>query len=524
MGSFPYPSTRQPVVADEVVATSQPTAAAAALEMFAAGGDAVDAAVAAAVALAVTEPVLNGIGGDLFALVGEPDGSCWALDASGRSPAALDPTPLLGNPAMPLRGWDTVTVPGAVSGWALLAERGTLGLDRVMAPAIRLAEDGFLVAPITAAAWAKAPEAYADASFVAAFLPGGRAPSAGDRFRLDGAAETLRRIASDGDAAFYRGALAAAVERFARSGGGALRADDLAAHRSEWVRPVEAAFADWGLVELPPATQGLAALLGTAIVDRIGLAGADPDGPGAVHVQVEATKLALAVTREVVADRDRMQVSVDDLLATEFVDGLAERIEDDRARDPGHGRPAPGGTVYVATGDRHGRVVSLIQSNFVGFGSGLVVPGTGISLQNRGAGFSTDPRSPNVVAPGVRPFHTIIPGMVRTPTGERMAMGMVGGPLQPQGHLQMLVRAALSGLDPQAIIDTPRWRVDDGLDLAVEPGWDPSTLDDLARRGHHVRVETGRSGFGGAQAVLSLPSGGWMAASDGRKDGHAAGR
>lgn len=519
----PYPSLRQPVMGDAVVATSQPLATTAGMDALADGGNAIDAALAAAITLTITEPTSNGIGGDLFAIVAEPDGSWWGIDASGRAPEALDPEPLLGRPAMPLRGWETVTVPGAPSGWAALAGRGTLGLERLVEPAARSAEDGYAVAPITAAAWARGGAVLADVpGFAEAFLPGGRAPRSGERFALPAAATTLRAIGRTDADSFYRGALAEQIIAFASATGGMLSSHDLAAHAVRWVDPLSTSLAGWEVAELGPPTQGIAALIAVGICERLDLP-SDPDDPLAVHLQIEAVKHGLAVARREVADPDAVRTDPADLIAPAHLDELTAQISPDRAQDPGHGRPAPGGTVYLAAGDPEGRVVSLIQSNYYGFGSGFVVPGTGISLHNRGAGFSTDPDAAGAVGPGLRPFHTIIPGALRDPHGRPGAFGVMGGPLQPQGHTQVAVRCALAGQGVQTAIDAPRWRVENGMSVALEPGWPDATIQALVTRGHQLETGAGMGGFGGAQAVIASGSG-WVGASDPRKDGHAAAR
>jgi gamma-glutamyltranspeptidase/glutathione hydrolase len=527
---FPYPSRRMPVLADNVVATSQPLAAQAGAAMFAQGGNAVDAAVAAAIALTVVEPTSNGIGGDAFALVWDGQRR-HALNASGRSSARLDPERFLGRDAMPLRGWDPVTVPGVVSAWVALALRfGRLGLDAVAAPAIRYARHGFPVSPITALAWARAAEVFTGFdAFATAFLPGGRAPRAGERFALPEQADTLTAIAATEGAAFYRGALAERIAACAATAGAPLDGDDLAAHEPEWVDPLAGGYQGWRVDEVPPNTQGIAALETLGVLERTDLAAHGPGDPDWLHLQIEAMKLAFADAHTFVADRDAMTVEPAALLEPAYLDERAAAIEPGRAADPGHGRPRPGGTVYLAAADADGLLVSYIQSNYTGFGSGVVVPGTGIALQNRGAGFSTVPGHPNVVAPRKRPFHTIIPALAAPPGADapQVAYGVMGGPMQPQGHVQVLVRLADHDENAQAALDAPRWRVDSGLRVTLEAGFPVAAIDALSARGHELEVaprglSSAAFGFGGAQLVQRLP-GGWLAASDPRKDGQAVG-
>jgi gamma-glutamyltranspeptidase / glutathione hydrolase len=512
---LPYPSRRQPVLAGNVVATSQPLAAQAGLGMLARGGNAVDAAVATAIALTVVEPTSNGIGGDLFALVW--DGRrLHGLNASGRAPAATDVERLCRLDQMPLRGWDPVTVPGAVSGWVALSQRfGRLDLPDLFSPAIAYARDGFPVSPVTAAVWAQAPAAYAELpEFAAAFLPGGRAPGPGERFVQPDQAATLRSIADTAGETFYRGELAERIDAHARAGGAALRAEDLAGHRPEWVAPLELDYAGATVCELPPNGQGIAALQALGILEA--------SGGERLHHEIEAMKLAFADAHAEVADPDWMRVEPAALLDRAYLAERAARIGP-TASDHEPGVRRGGGTVYLACGDADGWMVSLIQSNFYGFGSGIVVPGTGIALHDRGAGFSTDPNHPNAVGPGKRPFHTIIPGFLRAGDRPLAAFGVMGGPMQPQGHLQVLRRVLMHGENPQAAVDAPRWRVDPDGSVAVEPGLPAAALDDLEHRGHVLRTETGMGGFGGAQVVWRLASGDYLGASEPRNDGQAAG-
>lgn len=523
---LPYSSRRQPVLADDVVATSQPLAVSAGLRILADGGNAVDAAIAAAAALTVVEPTSNGIGSDLFALVWDGTG-LHGLNASGRSPLGLDAERFLGTDEMPLRGWDAVTVPGAVSGWVALAERfGSLPLERLVAPAAAHARDGFAVSPVTAAAWAVAAGGLGGQPGFDAFLPGGRAPATGERFAFPDQARTLELIAETRGEAFYRGELAERIARYAADAGAPLDAGDLDAHRADWVEPLRHPYGDVELCEIPPNGQGIAALSALGMLSSTAVHASSPDSADAVHLQAEAMKLAFADAHAHVADPAWMRTEAADLLADDYLRARAALIDPERAGDPGGGDPRPGGTVYLCTADRDGRMVSLIQSNYYGFGSGVVVPGTGISLQNRGAGFSTDPASPNAAAPGKRPFHTIIPGFVTTRDGAPlMAFGVMGGPMQPQGHVQMVLRTAAWGQNPQAAADAPRWRVDGGRRLAIEPGFGPGVAAELERRGHEVTADTDFGdfgGFGGAQLVARYGDG-WLAASDPRKDGLAAG-
>ncbi len=520
----PYPSARSPVFGRDAVATSHPLASQAGMAMLMRGGNAVDAAVAAAVALTVVEPTGCGIGSDAFAILW--DGTALhGLNASGRSPAGWTAERFAGRTAMPERGWDAVTVPGAVSAWVELVRRfGRLSLTEVVAPAIRFAREGFAVTPIVATLWARGGELLGrQPGFADCFLPGGRAPRAGETFRSEAHARTLEEIADTDGASFYTGRLATALADHARANGGVLTADDMGRHRADWVDTLSTPFAGAVVHELPPNGQGIATLMGLGLLEARGLPAGGPDDPETVHLAVEATKLALADLGEHVADPDAMRVLPRALLDPAYLGERARLIDPARAGDPRHGAPGPGGTVCLATADRDGRMVSFIQSNYMGFGSGVVVPGTGISLQNRGAGFTLAPGHANTVAPRKRPFHTIIPGFATHPDGRPlMAFGLMGGPMQAQGHLQLALRILAYGQNPQAAADAPRWRVLDGRRLAVEPGMAPALVDALRSRGHEIVVERTDAdfAFGGAQVVLRSGDG-YVAGSDPRKDGQA---
>lgn len=522
---FPYPSQRMPVMARNVVATSQPLAAQAGLEMLYRGGNAVDAAIATAIALTVVEPTSNGIGGDAFAILWDGR-ELHGLNASGRSPAALTPEHFAGRTSLPLRGPDAVSVPGAVSGWVTLSERfGKLPFATLFEPAVRYAREGFLVSPITAKAWAFAEKAFADTpEFGQAFLPGGRAPRPGELFRFEDQAKTLERIAETKGEAFYRGDLAEKIAAHLEASGGLLRASDLDAHRADWVGTIAQDYRGVTLHEIPPNGQGLAALLMLGILEHHPVADYPVDSADSLHLQLEAMKLAFADAERYVADPNFMDVPVEALLDPAYLSERAKLIDPKRAQNPGHGVPKRGGTVYLTAADAAGMMVSLIQSNYYGFGSGVVVPGTGISLQNRGAGFTLQKGHPNEVGGGKRPFHTIIPGFVTQNGAPLMSFGVMGGPMQPQGHAQMVVRLRDYGQNPQAASDAPRWRVVEGLGVAVEGGFRPDVLDDLTARGHQLTQTAPEASFsfGGAQLIYRLEDG-YLAASDSRKDGQAVG-
>lgn len=521
---FPYASQRMPVLAAHVVAASQPLAAQAGLRAMLAGGNAIDAIVATASALTVVEPVMNGLGSDAFALVWDGNG-LHGLNASGRAPAAWTPERFAGRAAMPPQGWDTVTVPGAVSAWiALWKTYGSLPLATVFAPAIEYAEHGFVVSPTIARQWAGQAEVFRnEPGFAEAFLPGGRAPQVGEHFRCPAQGETLREIAATEGESFYRGALAQRIEAFARATGGALTAADLADHRADWVKPVSQDYRGYTLHEIPPNGQGISALMALGMLGHFDVASLPVDSAASIHLQVEAMKLAFADVYAHVADTRKMKVHATDMLAPAYLVQRAKRIDRDRAQDFGAGAPPQSGTVYLTAADAGGKMVSLIQSNYNGFGSGIVVSGTGISLQNRGSAFSLDPSHPNCVGPGKRPFHTIIPGFVTRGGEPVMSFGVMGADMQPQGHVQMLVRLADYGQNPQAAADAPRWKIAKDKTLLVEHDMPAATVEGLRKLGHAVKVTPRWAmDYGSAQLIYRMPHG-YLAASEPRRDGQAVG-
>ncbi|SOE49469.1 gamma-glutamyltransferase family protein [Orrella dioscoreae] len=525
--SFPYPSQRMPVLADNVVSTSQPLASAAGLQMLQRGGNAVDAALATAIALTVVEPCMNGIGGDAFALIW--DGTrMHGLNASGRAPKAWTHERFKDLPGMPFRGWDAVTVPGAVSAWRMVWEKfGSLPFEDLFEPAIRYAHDGFLVSHTVHRQWQEqVAELSPQPGFADAFAPRGRAPLPGERFVCPGQAGTLREIARTRGESFYHGELAAAIAAHARATGGLITEADLAAHESNWVDPIRMGYRDLELLEIGPSGQGIGALMALGMLDSLGVDPGERDTAQGIHLQMEAMKLAFADMQAYVADPDAMtSVRAGDLLDKGYLAERAKRIDPSRASDARPGQPHSGGTVYLTTADSKGMMVSFIQSNFKGFGSGVVVPGRGIALHNRGWGFSNKAGHPNVVAPGKRPFHTIIPGFLMRGGQPYATLGVMGGSMQAQGHVQMTCRLADHGQNPQAASDAPRWRVkDDNHGVAVEWNMPAEAVEGLKALGHPVQVAPRFDmEFGCAQMAMRLDGGGYLAASDHRKDGYAVG-
>jgi len=521
---FPYRSQRMPILAQNVVATSQPLAAQAGLDVLRRGGNAVDAALATAIALTVVEPTSNGIGSDAFAIVW--DGSrLHGLNASGRAPEALTPERFAGLDRMPMTGWDPVTVPGAVSAWVTLSARfGKLPFGDLFEAAIHYARDGFLVSPITALAWTRAPERYAAyPSFAATFAPNGRPPYPGELFHCPDQARTLELIAATKGETFYRGALAEKIAAHARKTGGLLTGEDLATHVPEWVTPMAQRYHGCHLHEIPPNGQGLAVLLALGILQHLDLPQYPVDSADSIHLQVEAMKLAFAEAHRHIADPAWMEVPPEAMLDEAFLAERARQIRLDTAQFPTSALPTDHGTVYLTAADAEGMMVSYIQSNYMGFGSGIVIPGTGISLQNRGAGFRLEAGHPNRVAGGKRPYHTIIPGFVTREGQPVMSFGVMGGHMQPQGHVQMMVRLVDYKQNPQAASDAPRWYIEENLtDLSLESGFAPQVIAELRRRGHNVTADVPPGRFGGAQLIYRMENG-YCTGTDWRKDGQAVG-
>ncbi len=531
MTDTPRPSTlagRSTVYAPNgVVATSQPLATAAALKVLQDGGNAFDAAVTAAAVLNVVEPHMTGLGGDVFALFWSAgDRRLGGLDASGRAGSLATPDTLLalGLREMPYRGAGSVTVPGALSGWAALLHRyGSLSLAEALAPAVGLAEEGFPLSPIIASQWEGTTPILREHPGARAtyLLDGERAPRAGEWFRNPDLAETFRVIGQEGPAVLYGGSLGARIVQTVQEMGGFLTLEDLRSHQPEWVEPISVQFRGYRVWQLPPAGQGLAALQMLRILEPLDLEGMGHNSTEYLHHLIEAKKLAFADLARHVSDRDHLEGDPMAMLADDYIAGRRALLDPHKAAervDPGEPFEA-GETVYVAVGDREGNMVSFINSVFEYFGSGVVVPGTGFALQNRGAGFTLQEGHPNRLAPGKRPFHTLIPGFVTREGEPHLAFGVMGGSMQPQGHVQFLLNHLVFGMDLQKAVDAPRFRHTSGTSVALEAPVPLEVRLALAALGHEITEE---GTFGGAQVVLRLPRG-WAAASDPRKDGMAAG-
>ena len=521
---YPYPSQRRVVLGKHhAVATSQSLATLAGMEMFWAGGNAVDAAIASAIALTVVEPTSNGIGGDAFALVWA-GGKLHGLNGSGKSPQAMNLESFTGLESIPELSWLAVTVPGAVSTWQTLGQRwGKLPFEQLFAPAIRYAQQGFAVSPVTAAAWKRAEKVYLSLNapqftpFKQVFFPQGRAPNPGETWASPAHARTLKEIADSGGESFYRGKLAEAIAKFATETGGLLSATDLANHEPLWVEPISTQYRQYRVWEIPPNTQGIAALMALNIIEGFDLASVTRESASSYHQQIEAMKLAFADVHRHVGDSNFMEVSFQQLLDKAYATKRRQSIQHQALplAEPGL---ASGGTVYLATADEE-LMVSFIQSNYQSFGSGILVPDTGIALHNRGVGFTLETGHPNQVAPGKRPFHTIIPGFITVGDRPLGSFGVMGGSMQPQGHLQMVLNLIDYEMNPQAALDAPRWRFEKENRVLVEPGVSPIIVQELRERGHNIQIAP-YTMFGKGQIILSQ-GGGFVAASEPRADGMA---
>ncbi|MCT7952863.1 gamma-glutamyltransferase family protein [Ancylothrix sp. C2] len=530
LSHYPYASTRRVIMGCRgAVATGQPLATAAGMEMLHSGGNAVDAAVAMAITLTVVEPTANGIGSDAFALVW--DGSLHGLNGSGKSPQNLTKETFCGMQSP--YGWLPVTVPGAVSAWRTLWERwGRLPFERLFEPAIRYAEEGYPVSPVVAEYWKRAEQIYLPlndtifAPLKEVFFRNNRAPAAGEIWGSVDQAKTLREIAASGGESFYKGKLAEKIANYAAESGGFLSREDLVAHQADWVTPISTEYHGLTVWEMPPNTQGIAALMALNILENFDVSQYPRESVESYHLQIEAMKLAFADVKQYVADADFMQVRVEELLDKNYGKKRAELITEKAINLAVPGLPK-GGTVYLAAADGE-LMVSFIQSNYMGFGSGVVVPGTGISLQNRGVGFSFEVGHPNEYSPGKRAYHTIMPGFLTRDGVPVGPFGVMGGPMQPQGHLQVVANMADYEMNPQAALDAPRWQFMEGNLVLVESGVSESIIEGLRGRGHDVRLgdlkdgsdvaETGQFGRG---QIIVRENGVFVAGSEPRADGLA---
>ncbi|MCS6765846.1 MAG: gamma-glutamyltransferase family protein [Candidatus Protistobacter heckmanni] len=530
----PYPTIRIPVFARNVVSTSHPLAAQAGLRTLYQGGNAIDAAITAAACMTILEPVSCGLGSDAFAIVWDGE-KLHGLNSSGISPEAWNPeyfknkygVDAKGLAKRPKRGWDAVTVPGAIAGWAALHEKfGSMPFADLLAPAIEIAERGYAVPPIVAHKWAAAvPEIHNQPGYAEAFMPRGRAPEVGEKFVFPAAASTLRRIATAGWQDFYQGEIAAKIAAHSAANGGAMTTADLAAFRPDWVETISMQYKGYEMHEIPPNGQGIGALIALGILKHFDIDGLPVDGVESQHLQIEAMKLAFADVYRYVSDPRSMDVTPEQMLHPDYLASRAKLIDRKRATHFSAGMPGSGGTIYLTAADEQGRMISFIESNYMG--SGVVVSGAGISLQNRGFGFSSDPASPNVVAGRKRPFHTIIPAFLTKDGKPQMSFGIMGGDMQPQAHLQTIVRVLAYGQQPQAACDAPRWKLNRDFTLDVEGTMSPELVSGLVALGHQTKsVDDPYMDFGSGQFIWKLSDDadhGYVAASDSRRDGLAAG-
>ena len=538
-------ATRSVVTAGQgMVATSQPLATEIGVAILRRGGSAVDAAIAANAALGLMEPTGCGIGGDLFAIVWDAAAQrLHGLNASGRSPQSMtrEHFTSAGLTAIPERGPLAVSVPGAVDGWFELHERfGRLPLPELLAPSIAYAREGFPLTPVIGEAWQAGAQALEDApGFAAIFMPNGRVPAVGEPFRNLRLAAAYELLAAGGRAAFYDGPIAAAIEQTVRGNGGYLGREDLAAHRSQWVEPVNTTYRGWQVYELPPNGQGIAVLQMLNLLEGFDLAALEWGGAEHLHLLIEVKKLAFEDRARFYADPSFAAVPVDRLIAKDYAAARRALIDPKLAAPaPTHGdaRMSAGDTVYLAAADAAGNMVSLIQSNYMGFGSGVTVEPFGFGLQNRGSQFALDSKHANVYAPGKRPFHTIIPGFAMLEGEALLAFGVMGAAMQPQGQVQVLSNIVDFRMGLQAAGDAPRVRHEGSTEptgapplagggiVHLEPGFDAAAIDGLRARGHRIEPPGSRSAFGGYQAIRrELRTGVYLGASESRKDGHAAG-
>ena len=526
----PYLHPRTPVFARNVVATSQPLAAQAGLHILRSGGNAVDATIAAAAAIAIVEPVSNGLGSDAFAIIWDGK-ELHGLNASGTAPATWDPEYFAKRHggAMPERGVDSISVPGAVAGWGAMHKKfGSLPMADLLAPAIELASGGYAVAPAVQKKWQSQAGLLQDQpGYKEVFMPQGRVPNVGERMSMPGAAATLKAIADEGADTFYQGDTAERLIGFLQQHDATMTKADLEAFQPEWCGTIACDYRGYQVHEIPPSGQGIAALMALGMLDNLDLQGMPADSVVVRHLQIEAMKAAFADVYRYVGDiRYMEEVSVDDLLDKNYLASRAKMIDPKKATHFSQGKPPQGGTIYLTAADANGMMVSFIQSNYMGFGSGVVAPDIGVSFQNRGSGFCLDAGHPNLVAPGKRPFHTIIPGFLMHQGNPQMSFGVMGGSMQPQGHLQTVSRMLDHQQNPQAACDAARWRVHDGLKIDLEKHMEQAVVDSLGQLGHEItEVEDSYMDFGSGQFIWRMSgdiNDGYVGASDSRRDGHAA--
>jgi gamma-glutamyltranspeptidase/glutathione hydrolase len=528
--NYPYASQRTATFAKNgMVATSQPLAAQAGLDILKKGGNAIDAAIATAACLTVVEPTSNGIGGDAFALVWTK-GELHGLNSSGPAPKSIsiDAVKEKGHEKMPTFGLIPVTVPGVPAAWAELSRRfGKLPLSEVLQPAIEHAEKGFPLSPILGKYWNLAYNKFKETfkgdeykGWFDTFAPNDKAPQIGEVWRSVGHANTLRSIGETNAESFYRGELAEKIDQFSKQHGGFISAEDLADYKPEWVQPIKVNYRGYDVWEIPPNGQGIVALMALNMLK--GFEFNEKESVDTYHKQIEAMKLAFADGKKYVTDPEKMSVTAEQLLSEEFATARRSLIAE-TALTPEPGTPPNGGTVYLATADGEGNMVSFIQSNYMGFGSGIVVPGTGIALQNRGHDFSLDSSHENSLEPGKKTYHTIIPGFLTKDNEAVGPFGVMGGYMQPQGHAQVVMNTIDFHLNPQAALDAPRWQWMEGKKVMVEPSFPNHIAQSLARKGHVIQVALDGGGFGRGQIIWrNSETGVLVGGTESRTDGSIA--
>ncbi len=527
---YPYSTRRSVNYAKKgMVATSQPLAAQSGLEILKKGGNAIDAAIATASSLTVLEPTSNGIGGDAFAIVWK-DGEMHGLNSSGPTPRDIDIQTVKddGHEEMPKFGWTPVTVPGIPGAWASLSEKfGELPFEKVLQPAVDYAKNGYPISPILGKYWKGAYSSYKEnisgkdkfSNWFDTFAPKGRAPKIGEMWKSEDHGKTLKKIAETQADSFYKGELAEKIDEFSKETGGYLSKEDLSSFSPEWVDPLSIDYRGYDVWELPPNGQGMIALQALNI-----LKGFDFPAKNSIetyHKQIEALKLAFSDGKKAITDPDHMDVDPEDLLSEDYAAERRELIGED-AIEPEPGRLAKGGTVYLSTADKEGNMVSFIQSNYMGFGSGLVVPGTGIALQNRGNTFSLDPSHANCLKPQKRTYHTIIPGFLTKNNEAVGPFGVMGGYMQPQGHLQVIMNSIDFEHNPQAALDAPRWRWEESRKVHLEKKFPHHIGKSLSRKGHDINYSLHSGSYGRGQIIWKNDEGVYCGGTEPRTDGHIA--
>lgn len=527
---YPYGSRHSVMYAKRgMVCTAQPLAAQAGLRILQAGGNAIDAAIATAICLTVVEPTSNGLGSDAFALVWVQD-KLYGLNGSGYSPAAFTPENLEDRgitSTIPDRGFVPVMVPGAPSAWAELHKRfGRLPFAQLFGPAIEYAEAGYPVSPVVAGFWRKGLDLFSQfkdkpefSGWFSTFAPEGKTPEAGQTVQLPDHAKTLKLLAASGCESFYRGEVAAAIDKFSKATGGLLTKEDLAEYKAQWVEPLHIDYRGYDVWEIPPNGQGIVALMALNILK--GFEFKDKECVGTYHKQIEAMKLAFADGKAYVADSRHMRTKVADMLSEKYA-VTRRSVIGEKAAEPTAGKPYSGGTVYLCTADGEGNMVSFIQSNYKGFGSGVVVPGYGISFNDRGCDFSLNPQSDNYAQPRKKPYHTIIPGFL-TKDGKAVGpFGVMGAYMQPQGHVQVIMNTIDFLFNPQATLDAPRWQWIKDKTVYVEKSVSKEIVQGLRAKGHDIQIVDDVSGFGRGEIIWRDAAGVLCGATEPRADGTVA--